>query len=281
MYYKIIICKNQLSLKRLSKILQSISTMYIIISLYNNIQYYIIYLSINNITDLSQLYKYECKIIKSTKILHYIIYKVFLLTNKAHKKNIPGLFTDKSLYNINKIKYSHNLSLESYIKIFNLNNKLYFIFYNYLNYYNYKILWLYHHNIYYLNFLQNSIYNYKKYKTIILDMNIILQTRKKNNDNIITNIKDQLVNICNSEYKYKYIILNLYNLLIKLSIEELYDIIQLLISYSYNYIKEYNIRSLIKYNIVILSYDINLSLLYKYQQYDKYITFNTFNNINN
>lgn len=290
MYYKIIINKDQLSFKNLNKILQLISKLYIIITIYNNLQYYIIYLLINNISDLSHLFSYDCKIIKSTKIVHYIIYKIFLLVNYNKTNYLTALFVDNTFYNIDKIKYNHNLDLLEYLKLFKINNKLNLILYNYLNYYNYKLLWLYHNNLYYVNFLQNYIYNYKKYKTLIIDKNIILLDHLDNlnnkleeyprDKNYLKLIKNKLISIFDTEINYKYIIINLYDIFQNLSINELNDLSTLLRNYSYNYLKEQKIITKIKYNIIILSSYINVSLLYKLNNYDNYITFNTFNSIN-
>lgn len=281
MHYKIIINKNQLSLKELNKLLQLISNIYIIITLYNNTQYYVIYLSLTNLSELSKLYKYECNITKSTHILYYIIYKVFLLIEKKKKYKLLGIFLDNSLYNISKIKCNHMLSLDNYLKLFKIENNLKSSIYNYLHYYNYKLLWIYHNNKYYLNFIHNLIYYYKKSKIKVIDLTSTIEENKEIYTNIIQKITLNLSSIFNGECNYKFIIITLYNKFLNISTNIFNDLINNLIKYSYNYTKEHNNKLLNKSNIIILSYDINSTLLSKFINYDKYIKFYTFNNINN
>ncbi len=251
MYYKIILNNTIKNYSSIYNIIKSISKFFIIINPSLSYNYFIIYLILDNTNNFTNLTKLtDVKIIKYSKII-YKIYYYYLLN---YKNSIHYLLIDHTFYNLMNFTINNKLSLDSYLNIFNINNILKKNISNFIRSVNNKIIWIYHNNSKYLNFINNYILSYKESNT----KQSIIQI---NDYNHITSNKN-----------LKYIILNLKNKiydldLIKESINIFYN---KLIFNSYKLYKKINY----KVNILILSNSCNtLDII------NKYITYFTFSKL--
>lgn len=254
MYYKIILNNTIRNYSSIYNIIKSISKFYIIInpSLSNN--YFIIYLILENTNSLQKLK--DIKVIKYSKI----IYKIFYYYLLNYKYLTHYLLIDYTFYNLINFSINSKLSLDAYLNIFKINNILSKNLSNYLRSVNHKIIWIYHNNSKYLNFINNYILSYK-----------LSNTKSKNNKESSIITTDNYNNI--SSYKnLKYIILNF-----KKSILDI-DLIKESINIYYNKMifNSYKIYKKIntKVNILILSNTCNTSDII-----NRYITYFTFSKL--
>lgn len=254
MYYKIILNNTIRNYSSIYNIIKSISKFYIIInpSLSNN--YFIIYLILENTNSLQKLK--DIKVIKYSKI----IYKIFYYYLLNYKYLTHYLLIDYTFYNLINFSINSKLSLDAYLNIFKINNILSKNLSNYIRSVNHKIIWIYHNNSKYLNFINNYILSYK-----------LSNTESKNNKESSIITTDNYNNI--SSYKnLKYIILNF-----KKSILDI-DLIKESINIYYNKMifNSYKIYKKIntKVNILILSNTCNTSDII-----NRYITYFTFSKL--
>lgn len=254
MYYKIILNNTIRNYSSIYNIIKSISKFYIIInpSLSNN--YFIIYLILENTNSLQKLK--DIKVIKYSKI----IYKIFYYYLLNYKYLTHYLLIDYTFYNLINFSINSKLPLDAYLNIFKINNMLSKNLSNYIRSVNHKIIWIYHNNSKYLNFINNYILSYK-----------LSNTESKNNKESSIITTDNYNNI--SSYKnLKYIILNF-----KKSILDI-DLIKESINIYYNKMifNSYKIYKKIntKVNILILSNTCNTSDII-----NRYITYFTFSKL--
>jgi hypothetical protein len=251
MYYKIILNNTIKNYSSIYNIIKSISKFFIIINPSLSYNYYIIYLILENTNNFINLTKLtDIKIIKYSKVI-YKIYYYYLLN---YNNSIHYLLIDYTVYNLIDLTINNKLSLDSYLNIFNINNMLKKNLSNYIRSVNHKIIWIYHNNNKYLNFIKNYILSYK-------------QSNESNHKQSIININDY--NHFTSYKNLKYIIINLKNKicdidLIKESINIFYN---KLIFNSYKLYKKINY----KVNILILSNSCNTSEIIN--RYISYFTF--------
>lgn len=256
MYYKIILNNTITNYSSIYNIIKSISKFFIIINPSLSYNYFIIYLILENTNNFSNLTKLKyIKIIKYSKVI-YKIYYYYLLN---YNNSIHYLLIDYTFYNLINFTINNKLSLDSYLNIFNINDILKKNISNFIRSVNHKIIWIYHNNDKYLNFINNYILLYK-------------ESNESNNKQSIIHINDY--NHITLSKNLKYIILNLKNKicdinLIKESINIFYN---KLIFNSYKLYKKINY----KVNILILSNSCNTSDII-----NKYITYFTFSKLIN
>lgn len=254
MYYKIILNNTIRNYSSIYNIIKSISKFYIIINPSLSYNYFIIYLILENNNSLKKLK--DIKVIKYSKI----IYKIFYYYLLNYKYLTHYLLIDYTFYNLINFSINSKLSLDAYLNIFKINNILSKNLSNYLRSVNHKIIWIYHNNSKYLNFINNYILSYK-----------LSNTESKNNKESSIITIDNYNNI--SSYKnLKYIILNFKKSildidLIKESINIFYN---KMIFNSYKIYKKINT----KVNILILSNTCNTSDII-----NRYITYFTFSKL--
>lgn len=257
MYYKIIV--NNSNISSLYHILKNISKFYIIINPTISLNYYVIYLIIDNIDNLHLLHKYKIKGFFYNKL----IYKIYYTYLKNFTKINHFIFIDYIFYNLLNVKIYNKLSLDSYLNLFKLTKILQLQIFNFINFINSKIILLVHQNINYLNFISNFIFNYKPNSMILYNINLSIESQyndfklKLNNSNI---------------KKLKYIIIHIIHPyrndnIINESINLFYN---KMIIYGYNIFK--TIKK--KVNIMILS-----NYNYLYHNYNTYFNTYTFSKI--
>lgn len=254
MYYKIIFNNTIRNYSSIYNIINSISKFYIIINPSLSYNYFIIYLILENTNSLKKLK--DIKVIKYSKI----IYKIFYYYLLNYKNLTHYLLIDYTFYNLINFSINSKLPLDAYLNIFKINNILSKNLSNYLRSVNHKIIWIYHNNSKYLNFINNYILSYK-----------LSNTESKNNKESSIITTENYNNI--SSYKnLKYIILNFKKSildidLIKESINIFYN---KMIFNSYKLYKKINT----KVNILILSNTCNTSDII-----NRYITYFTFSKL--
>lgn len=267
MYYKIILNNTIKNYSSIYNIIKTISKFFIIISPSLSYNYFIIYLILENNNTLSKLINLtvfnklnDITIIKYSKV----IYKIFYYYLLNYNYSIHYLLIDYTFYNLINFTINNKLALDSYLNIFNIHNILKKNLSNYIRSINHKIIWIYHNNTQYLNFINNYILTYK----LSNESNNKLSKDKQS----IISIND--FNNITSYKNLKYIILNLNEHisdlnLIKESINIFYN---KLIFNSYKLYKKINY----KVNILILSNSSNTSDII-----NRYITYFTFSKLLN
>lgn len=250
MYYKIILNNTINKYSSIYNIIKSISKFFIIINPSLSYNYFIIYLIIENKYNLIKLK--DIKVIKYSKIIYKIFYYYLLnYNNSAHY-----LLIDYTFYNLINFTINNKLSLESYLNIFSINNILKKNISNFIRSVNHRIIWIYHNQSNYLNFINNYILSYK--------------LSKNNKESSIITI-NSFSNI-NSYKNIKYIILNFKSKVLDLDLikESINIFYNRMIFNSYKLYKKINT----KINILILSNNINTSDII-----NKYITYFTFSKL--
>jgi len=282
MYYKIIINNYILNYSSLCKILKKLSKFYIIINPTISVNYYIIYLIIDNIDNLYLLNKYKIYGFIYNKIIYKIFY--YYLQNYTYINNY--LFIDYTFYNLMDIKIYNTLSFDNYLRLYNIHKPLKSNISNLIRCVNNKIIWIIHKNIKYLNFIMNYITNYiNNIKPInyIIITDTIDKNKEPNKNNKSSYKNNQvLINLENEINKYKlsnyimdlkYIIIKLTNSIIDINlIQESINIFYNKLIYQSNTLyKKINH----KINILILSnYNDNI-----YNNYLSYINFYRFSKL--
>lgn len=231
MFYKIAIINSKLSYSLLLKLISNISKFYIIITPTISINYYIIYILLENGHTIKDL-----KDLKHLIIYNYaynkIIYKIFRLYLSNYSNLYTNyIFIDYAFYNLHNIKIYNYLKSSKYLSLININKKLKHILYNFLHDLNKQFIWIYHTNIAFLVFIKNYIINYNN-NIIVLDSEKIQQKSQ------------ELLTLNNKKSNYIYILVNLTNI-INYSQNIIYDIIKN-IQTNLKYIKQ-------KYNVLFLS----------------------------
>lgn len=254
MYYKIILNNMIINYSSIYNIIKSISKFYIIINPSLSYNYFIIYLILENTNSLKKL--------KNIKVIKYskIIYKIFYYYLLNYKYLTHYLLIDYTFYNLINFSINNKLSLDAYLNIFKINNILSKNLSNYLRSVNHKIIWIYHNNSKYLNFINNYILSYKLSNTEskINKESSIITTENYNNISSYKNLKYIILN-------FKKSILDID--LIKESINIFYN---KMIFNSYKIYKKINT----KVNILILSNTCNTSDII-----NRYITYFTFSKL--
>lgn len=254
MYYKIILNNTIINYSSIYNIIKSISKFYIIINPSLSYNYFIIYLILENTNSLKKL--------KNIKVIKYskIIYKIFYYYLLNYKYLTHYLLIDYTFYNLINFSINNKLSLDTYLNIFKINNILSKNLSNYLRSVNHKIIWIYHNNSKYLNFINNYILSYKLSNTEskINKESSIITTENYNNISSYKNLKYIILN-------FKKSILDID--LIKESINIFYN---KMIFNSYKIYKKINT----KVNILILSNTCNTSDII-----NRYITYFTFSKL--
>lgn len=282
MYYKIIINNYILNYSSLCKILKKLSKFYIIINPTISVNYYIIYLIIDNIDNLYLLNKYKIYGFIYNKIIYKIFY--YYLQNYTHINNY--LFIDYTFYNLMDIKIYNTLSFDNYLRLYNIHKPLKSNISNLIRCVNNKIIWIIHKNIKYLNFIMNYITNYinntKPINYIIITDRIDKNKEPNKNNESSYKYNQVLINLENEINKYKlsnyitdlkYIIIKLTNNIIDINlIQESINIFYNKLIYQSNTLyKKINH----KINILILSnYNDNI-----YNNYLSYINFYRFSKL--
>lgn len=212
MFYKLALLNSNLSYSIIIKNLSYISKFFIIITPTISINYYIIYIIIDNKHLFNKQLLNELLDLKKLIIYNFsynsIIYKLFRIYLTWNNNLINKyLFIDNTFYNLQNIKIYNFLKSNQYVNILNINNKLKYFLYAFLHDINNKITYLYHKNINYLQFIKNFImaYNYKK--SILFQFNELnLISDKFNNSSTSNYILINLINCKNNIYKFINII---------------------------------------------------------------------------
>lgn len=269
MYYKIIINNYILNYSSICKLLKTLSKFYIIIQPTSSINYYIVYLILDNIDNLYLLNKYKIH----GFIYNKIIYNIFYYYLQNFTNNNHYFFIDYTFYNLTNINIYNKLSFDNYLKIYSLNKGFKNHISNFIRCVNNKIIWIIHKNKKYLNFIVNYISIYINNSK---SLNYILYSPVLNNSNIIKDFENTINNykLSNCIINLKYIIINLTNNIDIKLIQETINIFYNKLIYQFNLIyKKINHRI----NILILSnFHNNI-----YNTYLSYINFYTFNKLIN
>ena len=214
MFYKLALLNSDLSYSLIIKNLSYISKFFIIITPTISINYYIIYIIIENKHLFNKQLLNELLDLKKIIIYNFsynsIVYKLFKIYLTWNNNLINKyFFIDYSLYNLQNIKIYNFLKISQYLNILNINNKLKKFLYTFLHEINNKITYIYHKNIHYLEFIKNFIITYDNKKTLLFQFNELnLITDKFNNSTTSNYILINLINCKNNIYKFINIIQN-------------------------------------------------------------------------